>query len=79
MDHSCCVSEALSKSQNGDFFPQGEVLSPILFTPFTADLADVITEEEVHYLQFADDLKIYAVTNELMHARLQSVIDKVHK
>lgn len=59
--------------------PQGGVLSPILFSIYTADLPNVLRDSRVVCKQFADDLKIYCEFVEDDSQCLQQAIDIVEK
>ncbi|XP_073979864.1 uncharacterized protein [Rhodnius prolixus] len=60
--------------------PQGAILSPILFTLYTANLADTINSQ-VGISQFADDILIYSQAKSLNEATsiLYAAMDKFNK
>ena len=57
--------------------PQGSCLSPLLYTIFISDIRKYIPNG-VHYLAYADDLKVYCpIFAEASHTLLQSAVDGV--
>lgn len=62
----------------GKELPQGTVLSPLLYTIYTNDLA-VSISPDVNFLQFADDVAVYTTVEDVNKARttLENTIEDI--
>ncbi|EYC32284.1 hypothetical protein Y032_0003g1495 [Ancylostoma ceylanicum] len=74
-----CINDTLSSIRRiSSGVPQGGVLSPILFNIYTCELPDIIAEEGVGCIAYADDLKIYnPIVTPSDNMCLQKAIDAV--
>ena len=59
--------------------PQGTVLGPLLFTLYSAPVADIIEEHGLEYTVYSDDTQIYLTCEapSAARSRIENCVDKI--